>query len=374
MNLKSIKLVIFTFLFSSQSYAIDLNAKGFVTFSYSQSDSDIEYRDTISDDGEYTNGTRAGLQFFSVLSSKTEAFIQALADGDNGRDFNFSLDIAHVSYNLNNDHKILGGKIRLPVWMISDYRQVGSLYPWINPPEEVYEIVPLEDIGANDTFFGVSLEGSLYREGFSELSYRFYNGGSERSGQDLETRIKNLHGLLLNYRFGDFEFKLSYLNTLSMGEKTLPGGLIDDVSKGRTEYFSSGFRYESDNLLIMSELSRVLGETRSYEDVKSYFVMGGIYLDDQNFLLHATFSDVLNSSKSDLDIFQNSLTLGLNYHIELSTVLKFEYKTVFLEQQPQILKPKASDDEDDIHRPAGFFKEHPNDDVKIFSVSINTMF
>jgi len=379
MKILKLKFIFFTLLLSMKGHALSLDTKGFITFSYSQSNSPNEYRENISDDGEYTDGTRAGLQFSSVLSRKTEAFIQALADGDNGRDFNFSLDIAHVSYNINNDHKILAGKVRLPVWMISDYRQVGALYPWINPPEEVYEIVPLEDIGANDTFYGASLEGNVFRSNTHDLNYRFYHGGSEREGRDIETRVKNLHGILLNYKFTDLEFKLSYLNTLSMGEQTV-GSEVSDISKGRTEYLSSGFRYDGDRFLVMSEFSRVIGETLSYEDVKSYFIMGGIYLNDADFLVHGTFSDVMNSSKTDLDIFQKSVTLGLNYHIELSTVLKFEYKKVFLKQRPVPLKPPPpggfSDEEEELEpkRPAGFFSEHPGDDVSIFSVSINTMF
>ena len=107
MKMFKVKFLSLLLFLSIDSFSMSLDAKGFITFSYSQSDSDVLYRDTISDDGEYTDGTRAGLQFSSVLSSKTEAFIQALADGDSGRDFNFSLDISHVCYNLNNDHKIL---------------------------------------------------------------------------------------------------------------------------------------------------------------------------------------------------------------------------------------------------------------------------
>jgi hypothetical protein len=362
------KIILLLFLLTNTANAFDINTKGFLTFAYRVSDSEIAYKDDITEDGEYSHGTKAGLQFHSNLSKRNEAFIQLLANGEEGRDFNFALDIAHMTFSYSDNHKLLYGKIRLPVWMISDYRQVGSLYPWVNPPEEVYEIVPLETVGVNDTFFGVSFEGLIHQSGLHRTTYRFYHGGGERSGPDMETRIKNLHGLLLNYNYGDLTLKGSYLNALSKGEKTKPDGTKEDASFGRAQYFSYGLRYDSEYILAMGEFSQVIAENRSYENVKSYYAMLGAYLNDQMFLLHATQSQVLDSSKSDKDIFQKTWTVGLNYNFDLSTVLKLEYKRVTPTKKP--FYPPGGGPPNS----AGLFERHPDGSVNFFAFSLNTMF
>lgn len=368
MKLKNITVIFISLFFFSNTSALELTAKGFLTFAYNKSNTKEPYQGNISEDGEYSQGTRAGLQFSSLISSKTEAFIQALADGSNGRDFNFSLDIGHIGYNFNNDHKVIVGKIRLPIFMISDHRQVGFLYPWINPPEEVYEIVPFDEIGADERFFGASFEGVIFRNELHDLSYRFYHGGTEGTSGGIESRVKNLHGLSLDYKLSNLEFKLSYLNTLSQAEETDNTGKTFDVSKGRTEYMSIGFRHDGERFLVMSEASRIIGEIDNFEDVRSYYLMGGIYLNDQKLLLHSTYSEVFENSKSDLDIFQSSISLGANYFIDFSTVFKVEYKRVFLQ------KPPAFDGGSPEPKDAGFFDKHPNKDVGIISLSVDTMF
>ena len=375
-KLGAVCFVLLAVMHSPMAFSYTINAKGFLTFAYSISNTEVEYSDSISDDGEYSQGTKAGLQFSSVLSHKVDAFIQTLADGKRDRNFNFALDIAHVNYNFSDKHKILYGKIRLPIWMISDFKQVGSLYPWVNIPEEIYEIVPLQDIGASDTFFGFSFEGSLYQSGLKELQYRVYSGGNERkfekednSGQSVEIKLKNLHGILLDYTHYNWQFKLNYLNVNSEGERfdyETEAYLGEDSF--RTEYKTLGIKYDNDYVLFLSEFSQVDGEIKEVEKIESYYLMFGSYFSNNEVLGHITYADVLDSSKSNKDIFQKSITLGLNFDLDLSTVLKFEHKTVILKNRPR--KRSGSGDIE----PAGLFRTHPNKDITILSASINTMF
>lgn len=372
MNLKRIILTSFILLQSSTALAVQLSTKGFLTFAYSRSNTEELYQGDISDEGEFTQGSIAGLQFSSILSSKTEAYLQMAASGDDGRNFNFSVDTAHITYNFNNKHKVLLGKIRLPVYMISDHRQVGYLIPWIIPPEEVYEIVPFEEVGSNETFFGASLEGKIYNKGKHKLDYRLYTGGSESSGEGgVQSRVKNLIGSSIDYSFDRLELKLSYLNTLSSSTQADNNGDgdRDDISKGRTEFLTAGMKIDTDQYMLMSEYSQTRSEALNFEDIKSYYLLGGLYFDEQQYLLHATYSTVLDSSKSDIDVFQKSLTLGANYFVDFSTVLKLEFKRVFLKKPP---KP----DPDFLDRPrdAGFFDRHPGKDVDIISLSVDTVF
>jgi len=363
-------LILITVLMGSTSLASSLQTKGFLTFAYSKSNTEQVYQDGISEEGEFAGGSLAGLQFSSILNPKIEAFVQMVAKGDDGnKNFNFSLDIAHITYNLNNEHKLLLGKMRLPVFMISEHRLVGYLYPWIIPPEELYEIIPFEDIGANETFFGASLEGQVYRNGLSELNYRLYTGGSKSSENGIDSRVKSLIGTSIDYKNDDLELKFTYLNALSRASQNTGFGPRINVSKGRTQFYTAGLRYDSDDYLIMSEFSKAESESTNFEDIQSYYILGGIYLDDQKYLLHGTFSSVLPESTSDIDLFQESITLGANYFVDFSTVFKLELKRVFLQ------KPPAPDPNNpDLSGDAGFFERHPGKDVNIISLSVDTVF
>jgi hypothetical protein len=355
-----------------------MDIKGFLTFAYSISDNKTPYLNKIDNNGDYSHGTKAGLQFHSILSPKVEAFTQILANGNEGRDHNFALDIAHVNYSYANYHKILFGKIRLPVFMISDYRQVAALYPWISPPEEVYNIVPLEDIGANDTFFGVSFEGKILNYGHHNINYRLYTGGSERvsekdrdndEGGEAEVKVRNLYGVLFDYEYNDFYMKWSYLKVNSEGERfDFDADAYVEKEAHGTNFTSFGIKYDNDSFVLMGEFAEAEGDTNEVDEIESYYIMLGAYINDNKILLHTTFSDVLENSKTNQEIFQKTLQVGLNYDLDLSTVLKFSYKYIEVKNPPLF---KSGEDEP---REAGFFKTHPKKPVGIFSVSINTMF
>lgn len=367
------KKICFIILFPFLVHATDIDFKGFLTFAYKKSDSPESYLDGLTDDGEFGRGTKAGMQMYSELSRKVDVFVQFLSDGDEGRDFNFALDIAHVTYNMNNNHKVLYGKIRLPVWLISDYEQVGALYPWVSPPDEVYSLAPLEDIGANNTFFGISFEGLLFNHGFSQIGYRFYTGGSEQvtereggPGSDIEIRIKGLSGLVLDYTYRNFYLKLSHLNVLSEGEKfDFENEVYFEPKEFSTRYSTAGLKFDNDQFLFMTEYSYVNSDTVDLELVKSYYATIGAYFGD-SYLIHYTYSEVPEDNNTNRDFAQTSQTLGLNINLDLSTVFKIEARTISVAEEPVI--------KGDGFRSSGFFEEHPDRDVAIYALSINTMF
>lgn len=377
-KLQLVQIFLLCFGLSSSALTKELDVQGFLTFTYSVSDSEIEYKRSITEDGEFSKGTIAGIQFSSKLSRYIDAYVQMLADGKgrtDGRDFGFDLDIAHINYNYANQHRILYGKIRLPVYMISDYQLVGSLYPWISPPDEVYSTIPLDEIGANNTFFGISFEGTVFNSGLNEVSYRLYTGGSEAETERevgtgiAESRIKSLVGGLLKYSNSDFEFRFNTLMVHSEGEfYDFENDIYIENQNINTSFSTVGLRYDNDYVQMMAEFVQANGETRDIDLINAYYVTVGSYV-GSNGLVHMTYSDVLNSTKSSRNLFQSTVTTGFNLNLDLSTVFKLEHRLVRARNRPKKIGDPVDDD-----RPAGLFEVNPEGDVQIFSVSINTMF
>ncbi len=58
------------------------------------------------------------------------------------------------------------GRLPLPVFLVSDFRQVGYANTWIRPPIEVYGQVPLDNVDGLDVLYnGERGPGELQRPG-----------------------------------------------------------------------------------------------------------------------------------------------------------------------------------------------------------------
>lgn len=371
---KMISAFLFSLLICLPCYCFDYEVHGFMTLAYSRSDSSIDYDEEVNKRGEFTQGSKAGVQAHAKVSKRVDATLQLLASGRErfGKDFVPILDVGHMTVHVRDYFRIVAGKIRFPVWLISEYRQVGSLYPWINPPEEVYEIVSYNSIGANDTFLGFSLDGHIFSNENQELGYRFYHGGTDREdtedGVTTDATITNLHGLTLDYQFKNLQLKASYLiarnesTTINARGNTI---VVTDTSLGHIEFISTGIKFDNESVIGMGEFSYIRSESLAFKSVESFYIMAGKYLWESRFLLHATFAEVLNSTRATANLRQRSQILGFNYNYDHKTVFKIEWKSV----EPTIAQTTANAGD-----PVGLFSQHPGRDVNIFSISVNTFF
>ena len=80
-NFKIIWMIFSGVFYTSNLFAYEIDAKGFMTFAYTQSDNESIYNRYIDDDGDYSSGTKVGLQLSSIISPKIDTFVQLLADG-----------------------------------------------------------------------------------------------------------------------------------------------------------------------------------------------------------------------------------------------------------------------------------------------------
>jgi hypothetical protein len=67
-------------------------------------------------------------------------------------DYDLETEWAYVGYQINSKFKMNVGRIRLPLYMYSDYLEVGYAYPWMRPPASVY-FVPATSVEAGTLFW-----------------------------------------------------------------------------------------------------------------------------------------------------------------------------------------------------------------------------
>ena len=87
--------------------------------------------------------SRIGLQLSSQFTSTLSAVVQVLSQQDYRNSYRPTVEWANLKYQVTPDLSVRGGRIVLPVFMVSDTRRVGYSNPWVRPPVELYSLVPV---------------------------------------------------------------------------------------------------------------------------------------------------------------------------------------------------------------------------------------
>lgn len=112
--------------------------------------------------------TRAGIQFAGEIDDKTEAVVQVLGRAE--EDFDAGLQLAYVSHEFSPALTARAGRLVLPLYMHSQYTQVGYAYNWVTLPEEMYSVIPL------DIHVGSICSGK-YRQDLSQIPSTYSGAG-----------------------------------------------------------------------------------------------------------------------------------------------------------------------------------------------------
>jgi hypothetical protein len=69
-----------------------------------------------------------------------------------GYDGRYELDAswAFLKYQVDSDTYARAGRLRMPIFLLSEYLDVGVAYPWVRPPMEVYGLVPFSNFSGVD--------------------------------------------------------------------------------------------------------------------------------------------------------------------------------------------------------------------------------
>jgi len=316
-------------LFAAKGQAIEFD--GFLTAGLAVHDQDnITYLDGVTKDVSFDNDSKFGLQVTSDISADMKAVAQLLAAG---ADNNYAMDIewAYLDYAITDNFSLRGGKVKQPVFLISDYFEVGYAYPWIRPPQEVYRNNPINTI--------VGME-ALYQINFSKVSITLqpYLGSNSEAvpgtGGTVTFNAENFVGMALMANTRSFTFQMSYMQTdvqtivaadpssvfNSSGSATLASvGLSWDLNNfvGYTEYVTRDITNDNGN--PMEAL---------FPDQDGYYVTLGYRIG--KYLPHITVanSEYTAFPSGNPGVSQDSITLGLRYELNDSAALKMEYQSI----------------------------------------------
>lgn len=318
---------------------------GFLTAGFSIHDQeDSTYLSTVTDDVRFDNDSKFGLQITADVAENMQAVAQVLAAG---ADENFDLDVewAYLDWRLNDIVSIRGGKVKEPVFLISDYIEVGYAYPWIRPPQEVYRNNPINTINGMEMLIQTDVGGM----GLTIQPYLGTNSEAVPGQSGLSFDASNFFGAAVQLSSRDFTFQLSFLSTdVSVSGSVvdftiaapLPNGapvgtMVGVSSQGTASLASLGFSADINNFVLYTEYvtrdieaDSIVPLDTLFPDQDAFYVTAGYRVG--KYLPHITFA----SSEADPvtggapGVSQDSITLGVRYEINDSASFKFEVQSI----------------------------------------------
>ena len=122
----------------AQAEEADVRFSGFATLAYGKTISDEEegQLDNIPSDMEYRDFNKFGVRLDADLKDKLTFTAQLTANGKD--DYSPEVDWLFATYNFMPNLSLSVGKLRTPLYMYSDYLDVGYAYQWISTPYAVY--------------------------------------------------------------------------------------------------------------------------------------------------------------------------------------------------------------------------------------------
>ena len=244
-----------------------------------------------------------------------------------GDEWKANLEWAYLSWQSTDNLMMRFGRLRTPVYMYSESIDVGFSYPWLRLPDEVYSQVQLSNYEGADIVYNLPLS-------FATLSFQLAGGIAKNRDyyiydEEFDIDYDNVFGSSVSLATNDFgTFRVGYveadIDTDISGSFTdifgNPGtATLLALDKGK--FTSIGYQYDNGTWLTANEWTSRVIENDGSNSTDSFYLMGGRRFGD--FLAHVTYAQLDEDEGR-----QSSWTLGLNYNILPTVVLKGEYKRV----------------------------------------------
>lgn len=240
-----------------------------------------------------------------------------------------NLEWAYLSWQSTDNLMLRFGRLRTPVYMYSESIDVGFSYPWLRLPDEVYSQIQLSNYEGADLVYNLPLSfatasfqlagGVAKNRDYYLYDEQFDIDYSKVVGANVSLATNDFGTFRLGYVEADIETEIAGSFTDIFGNPSSATLLALDKDKGK--FTSIGYQYDNGTWLTANEWTSRVIENDGADSTDSFYLMGGRRFGD--FLAHVTYAQL-----DEDDGRQSSWTLGLNYNILPTVVLKGEYKRV----------------------------------------------
>lgn len=303
-----------------------LNFSGFGTLATTHSNSRMaDYRGSImqpngagiSSPWAFGVDTKAGAQVLANWGGGWSGAAQVVADHRYDNSYKPQFEWANLKYQFSSNWYARAGRVVAPVFMVSDYRNVGYAQTAVRQPYDVYEMNPLThidggDVGAQYDVAGGVLSAQLtvgkikdyaaittpeFRasDNFAYISgpVKLFNVAYERNGATYRAGYGK-------YRFG-VSSNIAAFNMYDVGLKAYQTAVSDydsNLKLQRADYsmWTFGYAYDAGAWLVQTEYAKNSERNLLVPGQAAWYLLGGYRLG--KFTPYASFSKIVAKPQS----------------------------------------------------------------------------
>ena len=351
--------VIGTLLSSAQAEFV---INGYGTVGVSKSDYESKFEGWTDDEIDYKSNTQLAVNMVQEVSQQFSANAQVIARGE--QDFDAELRLMNLNWVPGDGYLLRVGKIRSPILLMSEYQEVGVLYPWSKPPGEIYNLPIDTMVGINGAVNYQIAEDWTFKTSFAAGGGRnvIYGADTVSEGDAKDLILFNLDLMSSYWHFrvgvGKADYSGQVISTSVGGPPSytqtttaIPAEIQD------AEFATAGLKYLSDRYLLQSEYVSLRGKLTIDRKklFTSHYVTAGIYF-GENYLVHTTRSVMRETETLLIAGEQITHAVGVNYIYNRDLVFKVDYKVV------------------EVEGGKGNFAVQPDRDVNVGERSVNCSF
>lgn len=298
-------------------------------------------------------GVQATAKYSDNLSFTAQGLVLKRGEYD---EYKGTLAWAFAKYKINDDFSVRLGRIAVPIYMISDVRNVGYANTMLRPPTEVYAQVPMDSINGGDI---------LYQHGYgdSTVTAQLAAGTAKSKTPGTVSNVGTVAAYVslengpFTYRIGHAQANVSIhnqdLDRLVGAVKAAGLGIDDqlDLIDFKGTFSSLGLLMDYKNILAQAEYGVRKTDTRLVPDTTSWYLMLGYRYG--KFVPYYVHGDVKQDSIREFSSLPTSgplggLVAGLNGAIkggeQSSNAIGVRwdfYKSAALKVQVDHIKPRG---------------------------------
>lgn len=249
----------------------------------------------------YGIDSKLGVQGTAQINKDLSATVQAVADRRANNNYSPRFEWANLKYQINNDLYVRAGRVVAPVFMVSDYRNVGYAQTMVRMPYEAYGQNPISHLDGGEINYTLAIGPGLLTTGITAGRVKELPPDGEVKGS----------GKLLNfsYEVGSSTFRLGYLKThvnvsggtVATSEMvTAAGPLVGHpdptlVFKNmNTRLLDLGYLFDNGTWIAQTEYIQTRANVRTVKETNVWYAMGGYRLG--NFTPYVSYAQVKDKS------------------------------------------------------------------------------
>jgi hypothetical protein len=231
-----------------------------------------------------------GLQADYTVNSWLSVTAQGLVRKDGEDDYGAELSWAFAKAKLSDNLSVRLGRIAMPAFMISDYRNVGYANTFLRPPQELYSQMPLNGIDGADITWQQQYADTTYtaQAAYGRSSIKMSSGGKATARDEYALNLSAEHGPFIlrvgrsGTKFTSESAELDKLvttfnttaNAFGIVQLKDMGKLLDTHGKKYT-FTSLGLSMDWNNIVAQTEYAKRKMPDSFLGSSKSWYAMGG---------------------------------------------------------------------------------------------------